>query len=147
MTWAVIIPLTLFSLFKIVVTCLPTGVVEWILRKFELHSEISCENSSVLVNGQIIEGKEKIQILNSFNEATFLEKHYIWPGTEEHYLVRDDSGPPVVINVNEGKKTVKVSLFLYKDRVDVVKEYKKKILSYSLLSDLQKKADIIEKGV
>jgi hypothetical protein len=48
--------------------------------------------------------------------------------------------------VSEGKKRVKVSLFLYKDRVDVVKEYKKKMLSYSLLSDLQIKADIIEKG-
>lgn len=146
MTWAVIISLTLFSLFKIIVTCLPTGAVEWILKKFALHSEISYENSTVLINGEIIEGKEKIQILNSFNEATYLEKHYIWPGTEEHYLVRDDSGPPVIIKVNEGKKKVKVSLFLYKDRVDVVKEYKKKILSYSLLSDLQIKADIIGKG-
>ena len=146
MTWTVIISLTLFSLFKIVVTCLPTGVVEWILKKFELHSKVNCENSTVFSNGKIIEGKEKMQIIHSFNEGTFLEKHYIWPGTEEHYLVRDDIGPPVIIKVNEGKKMVKVSLFLYKDRVDVVKEYKKKILSYSLLSDLQIKAFVIEKG-
>lgn len=146
MTWAVIISLTLFSIFKIVVTCLPTGAVEWILKKFELHSKVNYENSSVTANGHIIEGKEKIQIIHFFNEGTFLEKHYIWPGTEEHYLVREDSGPPIIINVNEGKKKVKVSLFLYKDRVDVVKEYKKKILSYSMLSDLQAKAELIENG-
>lgn len=46
MTWAIVM-LILMSLVKIVLTCLPTGVIEWLLGKFEVHAKLSDENASL----------------------------------------------------------------------------------------------------
>ncbi|MGM7719711.1 YfmQ family protein [Metabacillus sp. Hm71] len=37
MTWTFVVMLIFAALAKIVLTCLPTGVVEWLISKFELH--------------------------------------------------------------------------------------------------------------
>lgn len=135
MTWSLIIIIILISIFILVITCLPTGVVEWILSKFELHSKLESENVTVSINGNSIEGNQKTQIIDSFNEATFLEKYSIQPGTEELYLNPEDSGSPVIIDAKEGKRDVKIFLFHYRNHVNVVKQYKTKVVSYSLLSE------------
>ncbi|PLS08480.1 YfmQ family protein [Neobacillus cucumis] len=138
MTWT-IISIILISLLKIVVTCLPTGSVEWLIKKFETHSKLSDENTTLSIGGTRLEGKDKMKIVNDFNEAIFLKKHYIFPGTEELYLKPENSETPLVIETKSGKKDVKLLLYRYNDRVDVVKQYKKKMVAYSLLSEeLQK---------
>lgn len=126
MTWSVIIPIILFSLFKIVITCLPSGPVEWILIKFELHSTLDKESLKVFYSGKEKEGSEKPRIVHSFNEATFLEKYYIWPGTEDLYFNPESNKTPFIIQTHRGKTDDKLWLFCYNDRVDV---------AYSLRSD------------
>lgn len=44
MTWAIVM-LILMSLVKIVLTCLPTGVIEWLLSKFEVHAKLNDEDA------------------------------------------------------------------------------------------------------
>jgi Uncharacterised protein from bacillus cereus group len=138
MTWT-IISIILLSLAKILITCLPTGPVNWLIRKFETHSKLSEENVTLTIDGKPLEGENKTKVINDFNEAIFLKKHYIFPGTEELFLNPDNSEPPLVIDTKRGKKEVKLFLYRYNDRIDVVKQEKKKIIAYSLLSDnLQK---------
>ncbi|MGG3466862.1 YfmQ family protein [Neobacillus pocheonensis] len=138
MTWTVL-SIILISAVKILVTCLPTGPVEWLIRKFEIHSKLSDENVSVSFGGNHLEGKEKLQVIHDFNEAIFLKQHYIFPGTEELYLHPENNENPLVIDTKSGKKDVRIYVHCYNDHVDVVKQYKKKVVAYSLSSDrLQK---------
>jgi hypothetical protein len=138
MIWT-IISIILLSLVKILVTCLPTGSVNWLIRKFEIHSKLNEENITLTINGKPLEGDNKVKVINEFNEAIFLKKHYIFPGTEELFLNPENSEPPLVIDTKRGRKEIKLLLYRYHDRIDVVKQDKKKIIAYSLLSDnLQK---------
>lgn len=141
MTWAVILPIILFSLFKIAITSLPTGAIEWMFSKFGVHSKLNDADVTVTFDGITLEGEDKVEVVKSFNEATFLEKQYIWPGTEHMFLNPEDSGTPLIIHTKRGKMDVKILLFRYPDHVDVVKQYKKKVVAYSLLAnDLQKQS-------
>lgn len=138
MIWT-IISIILLSIVKIVVTCLPTGSVNWLIRKFETHSKLNEENLTLTIDGRPLEGDNKTKVINEFNEAIFLKKHYIFPGTEELFLNPENSGPPLVIDTKRGKKEIKLFLYRYHDRIDVVKQDKKKIIAYSLLSDTLQK--------
>ncbi|WP_026583124.1 YfmQ family protein [Bacillus sp. J33] len=135
MTWAVLIPIILVSILKIVVTCLPTGTVNWLLRKFETHTKLNENEVTVTLGGKRLEGNEKINVVNYFNEGIFIKKHYIHPGSEQNYLQPENSGTPIIINVNEGKRNVRLLLYSYSDRIDVVKQYRKKVVAYSLISE------------
>ncbi len=68
MTWAIVM-LILMSLVKIVLTCLPTGVIEWLLSKFEVHAKLSDENASLSLDGKRLEGTEKQKVIDQFNKA------------------------------------------------------------------------------
>lgn len=141
MTWLFVTMLIIMSLVKLVLTCLPSGVVEWISAKFEVHSKLSGENADVTIGGKRLEGQDKKEVIQHFNDAIFMEKYYIYPGDEHLYLHPKDSGTPVVIDTKKGKKDVRLWIFTYGDRVDVVKQYKKKVVAYCLQSDiLQKRA-------
>lgn len=146
MTWAVI-SIILLSIVKILMTCLPTGPVEWLIRKFEIHSKLSEPNVTVTIDGKLLKGIDKIQVIHSFNEATFLKQHYIFPGTEELYLHPENSETPLVIDTKRGKKDVRLFVFSYIDRIDVVKQYKKKVVAYSLLSDHLQKGSLAVQGI
>lgn len=139
MMWT-IVSIIVISLIKILMTCLPTGTVEWLMRKFDVHSKLNVQEVTVTLDGKEINGEEKEKIINNFNEAIFIEKQYIFPGTEEHYLQPENSKTPLVIESKSGgKHPVKLLVFQYDDHVDVVKQYKKKVAAYSLNSkDLQK---------
>lgn len=63
------------SIIKLLVSCLPTDAVNWILRKFDLHFEISHADTSLTMDGIPLEGEEKLQVINHFNEAKFLKKN------------------------------------------------------------------------
>lgn len=146
MTWTVV-SIILISLIKILMTCLPTGPVEWLISKFEIHSKLSETNAIITIEGKLLEGEEKIQVINFFNEATFLKQHYIYPGTEALYLQPENSETPIVIDVKHGKKDARLYVFSYHDRIDVVKQYKKKVVLYSLLSDELQKRTFSAEGI
>ncbi|MET1176872.1 YfmQ family protein [Peribacillus simplex] len=135
MTLPVLILTIILSLLKLLVTCLPTDAVNWIINKFKIHSEISDENAIVTFDGKRLEGEEKIQVINYFNNARFLKKNHIFPGNEQLFLHPENSGIPLVIDTKRSKKDVRLFVYIYNDHVDVVKQYKKKVISYSLLSD------------
>ncbi|MGE7685248.1 YfmQ family protein [Peribacillus simplex] len=135
MTLPVLILTIILSLLKILVSCLPTDAVNWIISKFKIHSEISDENAIVTFEGKRLEGEEKIQVINYFNNARFLKKNHIFPGNEQLFLHPGNSGSPLVIDTKRGKKDVRLFVYIYNDQVDVVKQYKKKVISYSLFSD------------
>ncbi|TYS08686.1 hypothetical protein FZC70_14460 [Bacillus subtilis] len=140
MTWTIVM-LILMSLVKIVLTCLPTGVMEWLLSKFAVHAKLSDENAVLSLDGKRLEDDEKQKVIDQFNEAVFLEKYYIYPGDEERYLYPENGGTPLVIDMKKGKKDVKLFVYSYDDHIDVVKQYKKKVIAYQLLSDsLQKQS-------
>ncbi|MBT2647144.1 hypothetical protein J7E52_10490 [Bacillus sp. ISL-34] len=135
MTLPVLILTIILSLIKILVSCLPTDAVNWIISKFKIHSEICDGNAIVTLDGKRLEGEEKIQVINYFNNAKFLKKNHIFPGNEQLFLHPENSGTTLVIDTKKGKKDVRLFVYIYNDHVDVVKQYKKKIISYSLLSD------------
>lgn len=140
MIWAVL-SIILISMVKILMTCLPTGAAEWLISKFEIHSKLSDANVTVTIDGKRLESEDRIQVINYFNEATFLKQQYIFPGTEELYLHPENGKTPLVIDTKRGKNEVRLFVFSYNDHVDVVKQYKKKVVAYSLLSDsLQKRS-------
>ncbi|TYR80446.1 hypothetical protein FZC66_08665 [Priestia megaterium] len=144
MTWIVVISIILLAVVKLSLTCLPTPVVEWFVSKFELHSKLSDATATITIDGKHIEGNDKIQVINYFNEATFLKQYYIHPGNEHYYLHPEYSGTPLVIDTKRGKHDVRLFVYSYGDHVDVVKQYKKKIIAYRLLSDsLQKRSMLV----
>ncbi|MCY8510468.1 YfmQ family protein [Bacillus mojavensis] len=145
MTWAIVM-LILMSLVKIVLTCLPTGVIEWLLSKFEVHAKVNNEDAVLSVDGKRLEGEEKRNMIDQFNEAVFLEKYYIYPGDEERYLYPENGGTPLVIDTKKGKKDVKLFVYSYDDHIDVVKQYKKKVIAYRLLSESMQKQSLSVTG-
>ncbi|MDQ7860453.1 YfmQ family protein [Peribacillus frigoritolerans] len=56
-------------------------------------------------------------------------------GTSNCFYIQKTAGTPLVIDTKRGKKDVRLVVYIYSDRVDVVKQYKKKLISYSLFSD------------
>ena len=123
-TWF-IVTLFIFGALKVLVSSMPTSVVESIISRFELHQKLDEENTTITVHGKSIEGEMKLQVINDFNEALFLDKHYFPPQGE---------GTPIVIETKKGKKEIRFSIYSYVEHVDVVKQYKKKVVAYRLRS-------------
>ncbi|MGP7818762.1 YfmQ family protein [Niallia sp. 01092] len=141
MTWTVFIATMIVCIIKVLMTCLPTGIVEKLLRKYAIHATLTEENCTISIDGKQLKGEEKRNLIHSFNEASFLEKYMIFKGyNEDVYLHPENGGTPIMINTKQGRKNIIVLVFRYNDRVDIVKQYKRKIVAYSALSDaLQKK--------
>lgn len=132
MTWTFVLLLILAGLGKVLLTCLPTGVVEWLISKFELHPTLNDEMVTITIDGKRLEGEDKIQVIHDFNQARFLNKYDVHP---------ENSGTPLVIDMKKGKNNVKLFVYSHNDHVDVVKKYKKKVSAYRLRSDsLQKRS-------
>ncbi|WP_226556420.1 YfmQ family protein [Priestia aryabhattai] len=141
MTWIVLLSIILVSTLKILITCLPTPVVKWLMTKFQLHPTLDDQNVTVTVDGKHLEGKDKMQVIDYFNKATFLKQYYVHEGNKDYYKHLEDSETPLVIDTKKGKNDVRLCVYSYHDHVDVVKQYKRKIIAYSLLSDhLQKQS-------
>ncbi|MGJ7920931.1 YfmQ family protein [Neobacillus sp. LXY-4] len=135
MTMGVLLSIVLLSLIKILMTCLPTGTVEWLLGKFEIHSKMNKDLVTITINGIPFDEEKKDTLVNFFNQAIFMEKYYIWPGTEQSYINPKYGGTPIIIDSKKGKRDVRLLVFIYSDRVDVVKQSNKKLVAYSLYSE------------
>ncbi|PFO65793.1 hypothetical protein COC58_17360 [Bacillus cereus] len=130
-TWFIVM-LVVFGAFKIIVSSLPNSVIESIISKYETHPQLEEENATVTINGNNLEGEQKSKIIHDFNEGLFLDRYYAPPYNE---------GTPLIINAKRGKKDFVFYIYSHEEHVDVVKQYKKKVVAYSLRSkNLQNKA-------
>ncbi|MFN2748010.1 YfmQ family protein [Bacillus sp. z60-18] len=135
MTWVFVMLLVFISLFKILVTCLPTGVVEWMTSKFQVHSKLDAAGCAVTIGGRRLKGQDHKQFIEDFNQAIFMERYYIYPGDEHLYLNPKNGGSPFVIDAKKGKHDVRLFVYRYDDHIDVVKQSKKKTAAYRLRSE------------
>ncbi|MBM7703519.1 YfmQ family protein [Metabacillus iocasae] len=135
MTLTVLLSLIVLAFVKILLTCLPNDAVAWMFKKFETHSKLDEENTTVTIDSNLLEGKGKIEVLDAFNEAIFIKQHYIFPGNEHLYLQPDNGGTPIVIDTKMGKRDVRLFVYSYHDYIDVVKQGKKKLVAYRLVSN------------
>lgn len=123
-TWF-IVTLFIFGALKVLVSSMPTSVVESIISRFELHQKLDEESTIISLDGKNIEGEMKNQVINDFNEALFLDKHYFPPHGE---------GTPIIIETKKGKRTITLSIYSYEEHIDVIKQYKKNVVAYRLRS-------------
>ncbi len=123
-TWF-IVTLFIFGALKVLVSSMPTSVVESIISRFELHQKLDEENTTVTIDGESIKGEMKVQVIHEFNEALFLDKHYFPP---------QGNGTPIVMETKKGKREIRFSIYSYEEHVDVIKQYKKKVVAYRLRS-------------
>lgn len=113
----------------------PSAVVGWVISKFALHPKLDSKYVTITFSGKHLDEEEKIKLINYFNEARFLEKYHIFPGNEKKFLHPETNVIPFVINVKRRKKEVNFFVYSHDEHVDVVKQRKKKIVSYSLSSE------------
>ncbi|PLT32794.1 YfmQ family protein [Bacillus sp. V5-8f] len=138
MTWTVAILIVVGCILKFLMNP-PSAVVAWILSKFALHPKLNSKDVTITFNGKQLEEEQKVRFTDYFNEATFLQKYYIFPGNEKLFLHPETNVIPFVINVKRSNNDVNIFVYSYDDHVDVVKQSKKKVVSYSLRSDALQK--------
>ncbi|MCG7344682.1 YfmQ family protein [Sporosarcina sp. ACRSL] len=119
----------------IFITSPTSALVGWFLRQFSLHPQLDPKEITVSYNGRYLGEEEKDRFSKYFNEAQFIERHHIFPGTEKSFLQPDTNVIPFVINVTSRNKEMNFIIYPYKDHVDVVKQWKKKVASFSLQSE------------
>ena len=141
MTWTVVLIIVLGIMIKMLMSP-PSAVVGWISSKFALHPKLDSKDVTVTFNGKHLEEEEKIRFTDYFNEALFLERYNIFQGNEKLFLHPETNVIPFVINVKSGKKEMNFFVYRYDDHVDVVKQWKKKVDSYSLSSEYLQKFTI-----
>jgi hypothetical protein len=134
MTWLTIAIIVIGTIL-IFLSSPTSALVGWILNKFALHPKLDPKDISVTFNGKHLEEEEKIRFNNYFNEAQFLERNHIFPGNEKLFLHPETNVIPFVIKVNRRKKEMNFFIYSYDDHVDVVKQWKKKVASFSIRSE------------
>ncbi|MTH54650.1 hypothetical protein GKZ89_14695 [Bacillus mangrovi] len=126
LTTSFIIILVLISTLKLVLASPPTFVVEWFIGKFEVHQKLTENPLSLRFNGKPLNEKDRVRFLQLFNESGYLDKYEFPP---------EQTGTPVVVETKKKKHDVKLYVYMYSGRMDVVKKFKKKEVVYTLLSD------------
>jgi len=134
MTITAIVITVILALLKLLVTCLPNDAVAWILRKFELHSKLDAEEASISFDGKALDEQARLDFIHYFNEAAFMKKQHIFPGNEDLFLHPKDKTVPFIIDTKKGKHAVRMFVYFEQDKIEVVKQYKKKLYAYSLRS-------------
>lgn len=119
----------------IFITSPTSALVEWILNKTTIHPKLDPKDITVTYNGMHLEGEEKSRFSEYFNEAKYVKRNHIFPGTEKSFLHPETAVIPFVINVKSRKKEMNFFLYHHDDHVDVVKQWKKKVASFSLRSE------------
>lgn len=138
MTWALASSILIGFVFKMLMSP-PSAVVAWGLSKFALHPHLDTKDVMITFNGKHLEEEEKNRFTDYFNKSSFLKKHDIFPGNEKLFLHPVTSVTPFVINVKNRKKEINFFVYSSDNHVDVVKQCKEKVSSYSLSSDYLQK--------
>lgn len=137
MTWMATIAI-IIGIILVFISSPTSALVGWVLSKFTLQPKFDPKEISVTFNGKHLEEEEKIRFNDYFNEAQFLERIHIFPGNEKMFLHPETTVIPFVINV-KSRKEMNFFVYSYDDHVDVVKQWKKKVTSFSIRSErLQK---------
>lgn len=138
MTWWAVLLILIGVILKFAMSP-PSALVGWVVSKFALHPKLDSKDVTITFNGKKLEDEEKNIFTNYFNESLFLERNHIFPGNEDAFLNPDTDITPFVINVKRKNKEMNFFLYCSNDQIDVVKQWKKKVASYSLSSEsLQK---------
>ncbi|MCG3419649.1 YfmQ family protein [Oceanobacillus jordanicus] len=138
MTWTTVLVIVGGIILKLL-TSPPSALVGWLLSKFELHPKLESNDITVAINGKHLQEEEKNRFTDYFNEAHFLKSNHIFPGNEELFLHPETNVIPFIINVKIRKREMNLYVYCYDDQVDVVKQWKKKVTSYSLRSEYLQK--------
>ena len=142
MTWSTIVIIVIGIILKFLMSP-PSALVAWVLSKFALHPKLDSKDITVTFNGTHLEEEEKNKFNDYFNKALFLERHHIFPGNEKFFLNPETNVIPFVINVKSRKKEMNFFVYSSEDKeIHVVKQWKKKVASYSLSSDYLQKFTI-----
>jgi len=134
MTWTVVLTIAIGVVFKLIMSP-PSAVVAWGISKFALHPKLCSNDVDITFNGTVLAEDNKTKFIDIFNEATFLKKYEIFPGNEDLFLHPKTDVIPFVIHTKSGKKNVMFYVYWYENHVDVVKQDKKKVVSYRLRAD------------
>lgn len=134
MVWTILF-LILISLVKVLPTVLPLGAVEWIMSKFATHAKLDDQKVSVTIDNHSLDHEEKMVFIKYFNEAIFMEKYYIYPGTEHSFLPPEKNGKHIIIDAKIGNIDVRLYLYNERNSIDVVKQFKKKVIAYNIHSE------------
>ncbi|MGG0668635.1 YfmQ family protein [Sporosarcina koreensis] len=144
MIWTIIA--TIIGVILIFISSPTSALVGWILNKFALHPKLDPKDITVTFNGMRLEEEEKNRFSTYFNEAQYVKRNHIFPGTEKSFLHPETAVIPFVINVKNRKKEMNFFLYHNDDHVDVVKQWKKKVASFSLSSEPLQNFSISEKA-
>lgn len=135
----VVISLVVFSLLKLLVTSLPSGVVERLFSRYAAHAKVTSEQTNITFQGRSLDEQRASEIIQHFNDAIFIERYYIYPGDEDRFLHPNEGPAPLTMQTKHGKHDVTLYLFHYDDHVDVVRQFthkpKKKLMAYRLRSE------------
>ena len=130
MVWTII---SIIIFVIIVFISSPTSaLVGWFISKFALQPKLDPKDITVTFNGTELKEEEKVRFSEQFNEAQFIERNHIFPGTEAAFLQPETDVIPFVVNV---KNEMNLYLYRYEDYIDVVKQSKKKVASFSIKSE------------
>lgn len=136
---ALVLTLVIGVILKVLPATIPTKDGKSLLGKFQIHSKLNEETSTITIDGKAVEDQVKKQVIHDFNEASFLKQHYIFPGNEHLFLHPENAETPLVIQSKKGKKEIQLFLYSYSEHVDVVKKNKNKVVAYSLRSEALQK--------
>lgn len=138
MVW-IVTSLVVFSLLKLLVTSLPSGVVERLFSRYAVHAKITSDQTTIMFQDRPLDDQQTSEIIQHFNDAIFIERYYIYPGDEERFLHPQEGPAPLTMQTNLGKHDVTLYLYHYDDHVDVVRQFthkpKKKLTAYRLRSE------------
>ncbi|MEK5297631.1 MULTISPECIES: YfmQ family protein [Bacillus] len=138
MVW-IVTSLVVFSLLKLLVTSLPSGVVERLFSRYAVHAKVTSDQTTMTFQGRPLDDQRTSEIIQHFNDAIFIERYYIYPGDEERFLHPQEGPAPLTMQTKLGKHDVTLYLYHYDDHVDVVRQFthkpKKKLTAYRLRSE------------
>jgi len=135
MTTTVLVFTIVLSLFKLLVTCLPNDAVKWINKKFEIHFPLNDDETVATYNNSALSAEDKAKLIQAYNEAHFLKTKHIFPGNEELFLHPENGAEPIIIDTKKGKRDFRLFMFIYNDRIEIVRQSKKKYICYVLSSE------------
>lgn len=138
MVW-IVTSLVVFSLLKLLVTSLPSGVVERLFSRYSVHAKVTSDQTTIMFEDRPLDDQQTSEIIQHFNDAIFIERYYIYPGDEERFLHPQEGPAPLTMQTKIGKHDVTLYLYHYDDHVDVVRQFthkpKKKLTAYRLRSE------------
>ncbi|MCW6698145.1 YfmQ family protein [Bacillus sp. RP12] len=76
----IVTSLVVFSLLKLLVTSLPSGVVERLFSRYAVHAKVTSDQTTIMFEDRPLNDQQVSEIIRHFNDAIFIERYYIYPG-------------------------------------------------------------------